>query len=443
MLLNPNGGAVGMLATTRVVYIGANTDLNSNLINNNLLKRKNGQLPTLGEAYRETRNADPSEEINKRCFILLADPAIRLLSPKFNVVTTHINNVEVGLFNDTLNALELVTLAGEIRNLDNEIMTDFTGELFPTFYDKPSQYTTLAQDPQSIPITFEEQNRIIYKGKISITNGTFKFQFVVPKDIAYNIGKGKLSYYAKNGLIDAGGTELNYNIGATSKNLVEDNSFDKLDLYIDDESWVFGGLTSSTPLLIARMMDSNGINTIGSGIGREMEAILDQGTENEQSIILNDYYQPALNSYQEGTIEYTFETLTEGRHTLTLKVWDVYNNSKESYTEFIVSNNEDIAVSNLLNYPNPFTEFTTFHFDHNRSNQTITANLTITSVAGRVIKSITQTIPNADAHCASITWDGKDDYGDSIGRGAYLYTLKLKAEDGSETSQNQKLYILN
>jgi hypothetical protein len=443
MLLNPRGGAVGMIATTRVVYIGANTDLNSNLLNNNLLKKNNGQLPSLGEAYRNTRNADPSEEINKRCFILLGDPAMSLLSPKYNAVTTHVNEIEVGLFNDTLGALELVTIEGEIRDLTNQLMDDFNGELFPTFYDKSSSYNTLGQDPQSFPIPFVEQNRVIYKGKVSVTNGKFSFQFVVPKDIAYNIGNGKLSYYAKDGIEHAGGTELNYKIGGTSDNIVEDNIFDELDLYIDDESWVFGGLTSTSPLLIARLMDSNGINTIGSGIGREMEAILDQGTENEQSIILNDYYQPELNSYQKGTIEYPFENLTAGRHSIKLKVWDVYNNSKESYTEFIVSENEAISIDNLLNYPNPFSTYTEFHFDHNKPGQNITANLTINSVSGKVVKSITQTVPNSQTHCSEITWDGKDDYGDRLARGVYLYTIKLKAEDGTETSKNQKLYIIN
>jgi hypothetical protein len=206
---------------------------------------------------------------------------------------------------------------------------------------------------------------------------------------------------------------------------------------------VFGGLTSTKPLLIAHLMDSNGINTIGSGIGREMEAILDQGTDNEQSIILNDYYQPELNSYQKGTIEYPFENLSAGRHTLKLKVWDVYNNSKESYTEFIVSENEAVSIENLLNYPNPFSTYTEFHFDHNKPGQNITANLTVTSVSGKIVKSITQTIPNSQTHCSDLTWDGKDDYGDQLARGVYLYTMKLKAEDGSEISKNQKLYIIN
>ena len=449
MLLDPNGGAVGMLATTRVVYIGQNTQLNTQLVNGNLLRAQNGKLPTLGDAYKAMRNADDRESTNKRCFILLADPAMRLLYPEHKVVTSTINNVPVGLFtdtnsnsHDTLNALELITIEGEIRDKSNQVVTDFNGEVFPTFYDKPSTYKTFGNDPDSYPIEFQEQNRIIYKGTVSAVNGKFKFQFVVPKDIAYNIGYGKLSYYAADGLEHAGGTELNYLIGGTSDSSLVDNKFDELELFLDDESWVFGGATSFTPLLLAQLSDSNGINTIGSGIGREMIAILDKGTDAEKTIILNDYYKPDLNSYQAGRIEYPFEELPVGRHTISLKVWDVYNNSAEAYTEFEVADGEGIRVDNLLNYPNPFTSSTNFHFDHNKSGQNLVVNLSIMSVTGKVIKNITQDIPNAPAHTQSIAWDGRDDYGDPIGRGVYLYSLSVKSEDGTTASKTEKLYII-
>lgn len=442
MLLDPDGGAIGMIATTRLVYIGTNTQLNSALLNSNLLKATNNELPTLGEAYKTTRNRN-YDSPNSRCFILLGDPAISLLSPKHRVVTTKINGTEIGLFDDTLKALGVVTIEGEIRDVNNNLLPDFNGEIFPTFFDKPSKYKTLGQDAESIPIEFEQQNRVIYKGKSSVTNGKFLFQFVVPKDIAYNIGEGKLSYYAKDGIEQAGGAELSYKIGGTSDSLKNDTKFDQLDLFLDDESWVFGGTTSPTPLLLAKLLDSNGINTVGSGIGREMEAILDAGTDREKKIVLNDFYKPELNSYQSGRIEYPFEELAAGRHTLNLKVWDVYNNYKDAYTEFVVSENADVTIDNLLNYPNPFSTFTEFHFDHNKAGQNITASLVVTSVAGNVVKSITQEIPNAPAHSTDIKWDGRDNYGDPIGRGVYIYTLKVRAEDGSTQSKTEKLYIIN
>lgn len=450
MLLNPNGGAIGLLATTRVVFIGANTELNTLLVNNNLLRQANGQLPALGEAYAKMRNDDGNEEVNKRCFILLADPAMRLLSPSEKVVTTFINDVPIGLFTDTsssqydtLKALDLVTIEGEIRDQNNVLLSDFNGTVYPTFYDKPGKYKTLVNDPQSLPLEFEEQNRVIYKGAITATNGKFKFQFVVPKDIAYNVAPGKLSYYAKDGLMHGGGAEISYPVGGTSDNVIDDTKFDQLELFIDDESWVFGGGTDRTPLLLAKLLDSSGINTIGSGIGREMVATLDAGTDAERIIIVNDYFKPELNSYQAGSVEYPFEELPPGRHTLSLKVWDVYNNSKDAYTEFEVAENKEIQLSNVLNYPNPFSSNTAFHFDHNKAGQYLTANLIIATVSGKVIKSITQDIPNAPAHSSDILWDAKDDYGDRIGRGVYIYTLKVRAEDGSTFSKTEKLYIVN
>lgn len=442
MLLNPNGGAIGMVATTRVVYIGYNTDLNFEIVNNNLFKVTDNKLQPLGIVYKNTRNA-AFEVINKRCFLLLADPALRLHYPNYNVVTTKVNGTQVGLFNDTLKALSLVTIEGEIRDNNNTLLSNFNGTLHPTFYDKASTYKTLGNDPGSIPIEYSLQDRVIYKGKVSVTDGKFSYQFIVPKDIAYNVGKGKLSYYANDGVDHAGGTEVTYDIGGTSDEIVNDKTPPTLNLFIDDESWVFGGTTNSTPTLLATLFDENGINTIGSGIGREMEAILDKGTENEQSIILNDFYTPELNSFRAGKISYNFDNLSPGKHTLELKVWDVYNNSSEDYTEFEVMEQSDITISNLLNYPNPFNKFTTFHFDHNKAGQNITANLTIMSIAGNVVKSITQNIDNAPAHSSNIIWNGRDSYGDILARGVYLYTINVKAEDGSHQKKTQKLYIIN
>ena len=442
MLFNPNGGAIGLVATTRVVYIGANTDLNFEIINNNMFEVIDNKLQPLGDTYKNTRNA-AFEEINKRCFMLLADPAMSLHHPQFNAVTTKINGIEIGLFNDTLSALSLVTIEGEIRDRDNKLYSNYNGTLYPTFFDKPSTYKTLANDEGSIPIQFNMQDRVIYKGQVSITNGKFSFQFVIPKDIAYNIGSGKLSYFGKDGISDAGGAEYKYNIGGTSEGIVADKTPPAVKLFIDDESWSFGGTTNTTPDLLATIFDQSGINTIGSGIGREMEAILDEGTEQETSIILNDFYTPELNSYQSGKIKYAFNDLSPGTHTLRLKVWDVYNNSAEDYTEFVVAEDENITVSNLLNHPNPFSTFTTFHFDHNKAGQSLNVVLNISSIAGNVVKSLSKEIVSASAHSSEINWDGLDNYGDKLARGVYLYTLKFTAEDGSSLTKTEKLYITN
>lgn len=443
MLFNPKGGAIGMVATTRVVYIGANCDLNEDILNDNIFNLSGDRSKPLGEVYQLTRNrANSGQVINKRSFMLFADPAMSLLRAPNKVITTKINGVDYNTFSDTLKALSKVTIEGEIRNPGNTLLSNFNGVLYPTIYDKFATYQTRANDPKSLVANFEAQNSVIYKGKTTVTNGKFSFSFVIPKDIAYHYGLGKLSYYANDEQTQAAGFDTTIMVGGTTDNLANDQLAPELSMFIDDESWVFGGTTDRTPLLLANIYDENGINTVGSGIGREMEAILDEGTDNETSIVLNEYFEPELNSYQRGKINYTFEELGPGKHSVRLKVWDVYNNAAESYTEFIVADKEGISIEHLLNYPNPFNKFTTFHFDHNKAGQNLVLSLTIYTVSGKVVKSLSTTIMNADAHSADLSWDGLDDFGDPIGQGVYMYVLEAKAEDGSTEKQTQKLYIL-
>lgn len=444
MLFNSNGGAVGMIATTRVVYLFTNCDINQAIIQNNLFNLVGNGSNPLGDAYTDMRNRSSfGDHVNKRSFLLLADPAMGLLIPSKKVVTTSINGVPFGQFKDTLSALEKVTITGEVRDENNAIISNFNGNLYPTVYDKFSVIRTRGNDPESMDTTFEVQNNVIYKGKITVTNGQFSFSFVIPKDIAYQFGFGKISYYATDQYDHAGGYEGNIIIGGTADSLSDDQIEPELKLFIDDRSWVFGGTTGYTPLLLADIFDSSGINMVGSGIGREMEAILDEGTDNERLIILNDYFEAELNSYQKGTISYRFTDLEPGWHTVKLKVWDVYNNSTTAYTEFLVIDDSEIAIDHLLNYPNPFTTFTTFHFDHNKAGQNIDVNLTIYTVTGQVVRTFNTTLINASTHSSEISWDGRDEYGDELAAGVYIYTVEIRTEDDSTVKQTQKLYLLN
>lgn len=65
-------------------------------------------------------------------------------------------------------------------------------------------------------------------------------------------------------------------------------------------------------------------------------------------------------------MRYRLTDLPEGRHTLDLKAWDVYNNSSVKSTEFVVAPSAELALEHVLNYPNPFTTHTEFYFEHNR-----------------------------------------------------------------------------
>jgi len=442
MLLNANGGAIALITTTRLVFIGDNSNLNNAVFIDNAFERMpNGKWPTLGEIYRVAKS-NSLGTINQRNFILLGDPGIRLAYPPLKVETTKISNANTGESIDTLKAFSKVKIEGQILDQSGQPMPTFNGTLQPTIYDKPIIYKTLGNDPDSDVKEFNMQNSIIYKGDATISNGQFSFEFVVPKDISYQFGKGKISYYGFDASLDAAGTDESISVGGSESNNATDSTPPEIVLYMNDEHFVFGGITDPNPTMIAEVFDTNGINTVGNGIGRDIRITLDKGTESEEIISANDYYKSKLNSYQEGEIRYPFSELELGTHTLTLKLWDVFNNSQEAYTEFVVTDDASLALEHVLNYPNPFTTFTTFHFDHNKAGQNISVKVKILSTSGRLVKTLTFNNITTGNHFDGISWDGRDDFGDNIGRGVYVYKVEVTSEDGSKAEEYQKLVIL-
>ncbi|MCC7332031.1 MAG: type IX secretion system sortase PorU [Flavobacteriales bacterium] len=437
LLINKSGG-IGLLTTVRLVFSSPNFALNQSLYDKVFLEA-NGENKTIGEIFQEVKNLNAASS-NNRNFTLLGDPALKLAYPKHDVKTTHLNGVAINPVLDTIKALQKVTINGYIQDKNGNKLTNYNGTIYPTVFDKSKTITSLKNDGGALPFVFNSQNSKIFKGKASVTNGDFSFSFVVPKDIAYNIDKGKLSYYAENQQIDANGYFTEFYIGGTASNYTQDNEGPQLELYMNDKTFVYGGITDENPKLLAYVSDLHGINMVGNGIGHDIVAVLDD--ETDKAFILNNYYEADLNSYQKGLIKFPFSNLEEGRHKLTLKVWDVYNNSSEITTEFNVVKAKNIVINRVYNYPNPFTTHTEFWFEHNQSNKQMFAQIQIFTVSGKLVKTISKNITNEGFRSTSITWDGLDDFGDRLARGVYIYHLKVRAENMSIADKYEKLVIL-
>jgi hypothetical protein len=401
-------------------------------------------MPRLGDLYQIMKDLPNGYSTNGRNFTLLGDPALTLDYPKYNVSTDTINSHFVSAAShDTMKALSLMTISGFVRDNSNNILSNYNGVLYPTVYDKPTSITTLSNDGTTLspPFTFKLQKNVLYKGKVSVTNGHFRFSFIVPKDIEYRVDTGRISYYAENGTVDAAGYYEKALIGGTNSSAASDIVGPEVKLFLNDAKFVFGGTTNEKPDLYSTLKDASGINTVGNGIGHDLTAVLDGNTTN--SIVLNDYYQADLNSYKSGSIRYPFTGLSEGKHTLKLKVWDVYNNSSESYTEFVVAQSAELALSHVLNYPNPFTTKTQFYFEQNQCCQTLDVQIQVFTVSGKLVKSIDQFVNVEGFRSDPINWDGRDDFGDKIGRGVYIYRVKVKTAQGATAEKYEKLVILN
>ncbi len=434
ILLHPNGGSIAMFSTTRLVYASPNYTLNSKFYDYIFENDTNNQQYRLGEVMRFTK-INSGSGINKRNFTLLGDPALQIFIPKNKIIVTAINGKNVG--QDTLKAAAEVTVSGEILDANNLKKSDFNGTLNLIVFDKYTTQQTLGQDDAAI-VDFEIQKNILYNGLASVKNGEFSISFIVPKDISYKIGKGKLSFYAQSTETVASGYNNLIDIGGFSENPVSGDQQIDLKIFMNDTTFVSGGITNQNPRLVAFIHSNTGVN-MGNGIGHDIMATIDNDTRN--SFVLNDFYQAEKDTYKKGKLEYPFVNLEAGNHTLSLKVWDVLNNSTTQTIDFLVVEQKELSIDKLFNYPNPFTQNTWFYFTHNQANSQMEVQIQIFSVSGKLVKTIEKTI-NVDSYLSEgIFWDGLDDFGDKIGRGVYFYKIKVRNEN-DEVEKIEKLLIL-
>ncbi len=442
IFLNPNGGAISLFTTTRLVYASPNFVLNKNfyryIFENNPNSNKRYAL---GDVMMLTKNST-GNTINSRNFTLLGDPAILLSYAGLYVKTNSINNKPVSSTADTIRAFEKVTVSGEIQTINGEKINTYNGTVYPVVFDKSNEVKTLNNDGEGV-FEYKVRNSQIFKGKASVKDGNFQFSFIVPKDIRYNVDTGKISYYGSNNKIaeDSKGQFNNIFIGGQASNSAIDNEGPTIRLYLNDENFVSGGISNQNPKLVAYLSDESGINTTGTGIGHDIMATIDK--KSNLQFKLNDYYESDEDDFTNGQIRYSFPELEQGEHQLHFKAWDVYNNSREDSLLFVIKNSDKIEISHVLNYPNPFSTNTSFFFEHNRPGEIMEVLIHVYTVSGKIVKTIHEEIVTQGFRSEGIPWDGRDDFGNKIGRGVYFYRIAIRTGNGEKIEKIEKLLILN
>ena len=446
---NKNGGAIGLITTTRQIFVSVGVDFNITL-QQYLFSLNSNSNYSMAEALRLTKNdSEISNIIQRRLVFFIGDPAMKLAFPKPIIKITSVNDIPINDLTEPIEALSLVNVKGQVENLNGNILNDYNGELTSTIFDKNIARSTLGNDNvyqnnEPIILDFTTLGETIFKGKASITNGLFEFDFVVPRDIGMAVDNGKFSLYAKNNNsdLDNSGYEMNVLIGGINENAENDNSGPDINLYMNDENFIDGGITNESPFLIAKLYDENGINT-SSGIGHDITAVLDG--DNSTTFQLNDYYEANLDDYQNGSIKYPLRDLEPGLHSLSFKAWDVFNNSSTVEIQFVVyDQNDELVISNVLNYPNPFVNYTEFWFNHN-STDALDVLLQIFTVSGKLVKTINQqtNLSGSSSLSRDIIWNGRDEYGDRLAKGVYVYKIKVRSlQTNKKTQKIQKLVIL-
>ncbi|MFZ4582620.1 MAG: type IX secretion system sortase PorU, partial [Paludibacter sp.] len=432
VVLNPNGGGIGIFSAARPVYASQNFTVNK-YFTENLFKKINGIHYRVGDAIALAKNSVGSE-INKLSYIYMGDPALKLAFPTdYNVKTTTINN-NTTFGTDTLKAMSVVNVTGEIIDSNNQSVPTFNGDLSMDVYDKLQRITTQNNHGDG-NLVYSDRPNVLFSGKAAVKNGQFAFTFMLPKDIKYNYGGGRINYYASNTESEeAQGYFENFIVGGTNKNAVLETNGPEIKLYLNSENFKSGDKTNESPLLIAQLKDVSGINKVGSGIGHDLLITIDN--EPMQSKVLNDYFETAANSYSEGSLRYKLNDLTEGKHTITFKAWDLLNNSASETIEFEVINGLQPVIFNVYNYQKEGEIVSHIKVLHDRPETILNTLIEIFDLSGRKIWHFTQN--NAD----EIQWDFRGIDGIKVKSGVYFYKISISTNNSEVYSKSNKIFVL-
>lgn len=448
--LNQYGGMIAMFTTSRVTHGPHNQAFNKGVYNN-LFRINGGEHYRLGDVYRMAKTE--GNYVEKR-YVFFGDPALRLVYPKWKVETLSINGQYPGydmdsiqindttwqtypVYHDTISALQPVEIEGVVKDFNGDVASGFNGVVNVIVYDKEAELSTYGTSADVID--FKLRNSVIFNGKTDVKNGKFKMNFTVPRDISYRFGQGLINYYATDYEIDANGNCDSFIIGGFYDDAFEDQEPPEIRLFIDDTLFVSGGLTGQSPTLLAFVEDESGINTTGAGIGHDIMATLTGPTRT--SYCLNSYFVSQIDEPGKGVITFKMQDLPDGVYTLTLKVWDIYNNSGTATIDFTALNNTDMLIENLFNAPNPVTEETCFIFDHNQVGNNMKVDIYIYDIMGRWVTTLSEQVAGYSTRIAPIRWNGRGAHGETLRNGIYVYRVVATNDKGETATMVSKLVL--
>jgi len=372
ILLDRQGGGIGLITTTRPVFSSTNLLLNQAFYE---AAFPASGMPRLGDIIRYTKNNGGTGVINRN-FALLGDPTMRLAYPARKIVLTTLPT--------DMKALQPVTLEGEIQE-NNALATDFQGIITVSVFDKRRGLQT--KGTESLPLDYKLRDIVLFKGLAKVVNGRFTINFIVPKDIRYNFGTGKIQMYAQHdtAVKDAIGANNTVIVGGSYNSPALDNTPPKIKLYMDNPNFVSGSEVSRESTFWAILEDESGINISLAGLGHEILATIDN--QIDKPIILNSFFMCEAGSYKKGSLQYLLTSLSVGKHTIKLKVWDIHNNSSEASIDFIVREKTPINITESVVYPNPNNgQPFNFRFKHDQTDKELQATLEIFDAQGKFIQ---------------------------------------------------------
>ena len=444
-MLNPNGAAIGLFTTTRTVLQVYNAIINQKFMQLLLTPDAEGRYPSVGDAMRMAKCAVISEgsdlSENKLQYVLIGDPALRLHIPRYKVVVDKFDGADAAHEGEA-RAGGTVVVEGYVARPDGSPATDFCGVVQPTLFDCIETVST--RDNTGLgKFEYVAYPKRLFAGSDSVAGGRFKLTIPVPMDISYRGEKGMLNLFAVDTLgTSAQGCYDNFTVGGTAPSTSNDAKGPQIKMYLNTPEFMDGDEVNSAPCLFVELFDENGINTVGTGIGHDIMAIVDN--DKFHTYNLNSAYVPAVGDYRSGTIEYPLSALGEGEHTLLLRAWDLFNNSSTDTLTFVVVPNLAPDFVDVRVAPNPvqYGQRATFVLTHNRPHSELDVTIEIFNLQGQMLWQCSERLTSVSTQCA-IVWDVTASGGQPMPTGVYIYRARLSSEGSSEQTKAEKIIVLN
>lgn len=450
LMKHTTGGAATMITSSRAISVDYGRKFTL-LFTDNVFKLDADDFQNLGDTHLRAKRIynsmynSSSSAIDHLRVNFLGDPAMKLSRPKRLL---KIDNIEPA---GKIRALDFVKITGRVVKADGTTTDDtFNGRVAINIFDKKITKTTLNNDnvPElNAKMTFTEEPSAIVKASGTVVKGLYTVEFYVPKDINYEVGNGRILAYADNKSFDVFTNQVQ-SVGDINPEGINDNEAPAVNLYMNNTNFANGGITDQNPMLLACVKDNFGINSTGAGIGHDITFVLDGDIINTTSV--NDYFSSGdgngcsftdLKDYQKGSVTFPLKSLTPGEHQLVFKVWDINNNSTSSTLNFVVKDESEkkLTVNRLLNWPNPFTNKTYVQFEHN-CDDILDVNVQIYTITGKIVRTLSTSI-TAEPFLQgfrtprqAIEWDGKDDFGDTVAKGTYIFKIFARSQNQEKCS---------
>lgn len=432
-VMKPTGGAIAVFASTRAVYADQNSRITNDFFKNVFTRDEHGKFLTIGDALYNTKLRYTTD--NDQKFLILGDPAIRLVIPDYRIAVDMVNGMNPDSTESIqIKALSRITIKGRVLNPDGKtVSSDFNGTLFLTLRD--ASYTDKVKDPtdEARPDAIHSIGKLgglLNRSSWQVKNGEFTADIIVPKDISYANQNGSLFLYAyTDDNRHAAGSTRKFIVGGTDTVQYNDDNGPQMKIFADNKRFVAGDMVRNSPMLMLELEDETGVNTTGAGIGHNIEFRIDDG----EPIDATEAYQTSNVNPKAGLVEKQVFNLSPGKHTVKARAWDILNNYSETETFFMVADPNAFVANDLLSYPNPSTGETRIVFGHNQS-QPFRAEIHIFAVDGRLVRSYEQTINQL--HSAEFVWDALDNEGNIVPSGTYYVFVEGTAFDGKAMTVN-------